>query len=154
MSYVITKANADAGGRQINDIWDEEVKKRKNWYVTYSLGIQKYLSAVKSSKLVIGNSSSGLVEVPALKVPTINIGDRQKGRLMAKSVICCQPVAEDIINAMNKGLSTSFRESIECIDLSYGDGTTSDQIFDRVMRFVKEKHKSNQKTFFDIPLLM
>ncbi len=152
MSYIITKSNADAGGRHINDIWDEEAKKRENWYVTCSLGLQKYLSAVKHSKLVIGNSSSGLVEVPVFKVPTINIGDRQKGRLMARSVICCKPVAEDIIDAMNMGLSIAFRRSVEYIDLPYGDGTTSEKIFHRLMLFLKKNHVSCQKKFFDIPL--
>ena len=150
MSYIITKANADAGGRIINEIWDEEAKNRKNWYVTFSLGIQKYLSAVKSSKLVIGNSSSGLVEVPALKVPTINIGNRQKGRLMAKSVICCEPELKDIVKAMNKGLSQAFKESIEGIVLPYGDGRTSEKILREIMHYLNSENRMAAKIFYNI----
>lgn len=150
MSYIVTKANADTGGRIINDIWDEEAKNRSNWYVTYSLGVQKYLSAVNSAKLVIGNSSSGLVEVPALKVPTINIGDRQKGRLMAKSVICCEPTKEGIVYAMNMGLSSTFKKSVDSIVLPYGDGKTSEKIYNELIKYLKTNHKSNQKQFYDV----
>lgn len=65
--------------------------------VVKSLGVLRYLSAVKYAKLVIGNSSSGVVEAPSMGTPTVNIGDRQKGRMMAESVICCAPDKLEIL---------------------------------------------------------
>ena len=87
MNYIVTMANADAGGRSINDIWCEEGQKHSNWLVVTSLGVVRYLSAMKYSKAVIGNSSSGIVEAPSMRIPTVNIGDRQKGRMLAESVM-------------------------------------------------------------------
>lgn len=152
MSYIITKANADAGGRIINEVWETEGAKHGNWHVVSSLGVVKYLSAVKHSKLVIGNSSSGLVEVPALGVPTINIGDRQKGRMMAKSVICCDPIANEIKKAMELGLSDKFREIIKNeIYLPFGDGHTSSKVMNVLLAFLKQNAGILvEKRFYDI----
>lgn len=150
MSYVITKANADAGGRIINDIWDKEALKRKQWLVVSSLGMLRYLSAVKNSKLVIGNSSSGLVEVPAFKIPTINIGDRQKGRTSAESVINCAPKASAIIEAIEQGLSEGFRMSIKDIKLPFGDGSTSEKIMEVLMDYLKNGKIKPEKKFYEI----
>ena len=111
MFYIITMANADAGGRVINEIWQKEGKKRENWLVVPSLGVLRYLSAVKYAKLVIGNSSSGVIEVPALGTPTINIGDRQKGRMMAESVIQCDPAQDQITLAIQKGMTPEFQKT-------------------------------------------
>ncbi len=110
MAYIVTLANADAGGRLINDIWLQEGKKHSNWLVVSSLGVKRYLSAVKYAKLVIGNSSSGVIEAPSMHTTTINIGDRQKGRMMAESVICCEPKYDDIVNAMEIGLTGECHE--------------------------------------------
>ena len=150
LAYIITKANADAGGRIINEIWEKEAKSRENWIVVSSLGVQRYLSAVKYAQLVIGTSSSGLVEVPFFKVPTINIGDRQKGRMMAISVLNCNPKAEDIICAMKNGFNESFRESIINMDLPFGDGTTSVRVEKIIMDFLKTADGNIQKDFYDI----
>ncbi len=151
MSYVITKANADAGGRQINDLWDKEAATRSNWLVVTSLGMLRYISSVKHAKLVLGNSSSGLVEAPAFGVPTINIGDRQKGRMMAQSVICCEPTASSICSAMARGLSQEFRDSIRTMDLPFGDGTTSQQVMDAIVAFLKTHTGATEKKFYDLP---
>ncbi len=150
LSYVISKANADAGGRVINGIWEKESRKRRNWLLVDSLGVVRYLSAVKSSRLVLGNSSSGLVEVPAFRVPTVNVGDRQKGRMMAKSVICCRPIAAEIVEAMKQALSNSFRESIADCELPFGNGTTSAQIVDILLRFLSESRTGLEKDFYEI----
>ena len=125
MYYIITMANADAGGRAINDIWIEEGKKHKNWLVVTSLGVVRYLSAMKNAKMVIGNSSSGIIEAPSMRVPTINIGDRQKGRMMAESVISCNPEEYEIYKCFEKALSPQFEEIIKNVDSPFGDGTTS-----------------------------
>ncbi len=150
MSYIITKANADAGGRIINKIWDKEVLKRKHWFVISSLGMLRYLSAIKNSKLVIGNSSSGLVEVPAFEIPTINIGDRQKGRTSADSVIHCAPKASEIIEAIERGLSEEFRNSIKGIKLPFGDGSTSERIMNVLLDYLKNGKIKAEKKFYDI----
>ena len=97
MSYIITMANADAGGRAINEMWRQAGKMHDNWLVVSSLGIHRYLSAMKYAKVIIGNSSSGIFEAPSLGVPTVNIGDRQKGRMMAESIISCAPEYSSIL---------------------------------------------------------
>ena len=150
MYYVITMANADAGGRSINDIWLEESKKHSNWLVVTSLGIRRYLSAVKYSQLVIGNSSSGIIEVPSFGVPTINIGDRQKGRMMADSVISCDPNYEAVSAAMSMGLSQDFKSKSKQGVSPFGDGHTSAQILDKILWFLKEKNGVTEKHFYDI----
>ena len=149
MSYIITKANADAGGRIINEIWDREALKREQWLVVSSLGMLRYLSAVKNSKLVIGNSSSGLVEVPAFEIPTVNIGDRQKGRTSADSVIDCKPNESAIIEAIERGLSERFRNSIKGIKLPFGDGSTSEKIVNVLMDYLKNGKIKVEKKFYD-----
>lgn len=154
MSYVITMANADAGGRAINDIWIKEGKKRSNWLVVTSLGVLRYLSAVKYAKLVIGNSSSGIFEAPAMGTPTINIGDRQKGRMMAESVICCAPHKIEIIKAIKIALTNEFQEKAKHINSPFGDGTTSSQIVNIILEYLKNKGKTNKKHFYDIDFLL
>lgn len=150
MSYIITMANADAGGAAINDIWLKEKEKHPNWLVVSSLGVLRYLSAVKYAKLVIGNSSSGIVEAPSLGTPTINIGDRQKGRMMAESVVCCELYCDEIINAMNMALDDEFQEKAKNVKSPFGDGTASGQIIEKLEEFLKDEKRSNKKQFFDI----
>lgn len=150
MSYIITMANADAGGKAINDIWLEERKKHSNWLVVASLGVRRYLSVVKYAKLLLGNSSSGVVEAPSLGIPAINIGDRQKGRVMANSVICCEANSTQIINAMNTALTDEFQKQAQYVDSPFGKGTTSEQIVKNVLKYLENKGKTNEKHFYDI----
>jgi len=154
MSYIITMANADAGGRAINDIWIREGKKRSNWLVVTSLGVLKYLSAVKYAKLVIGNSSSGVIEAPSMGTPTVNIGDRQKGRIMAESIICCAPDKIKISEAMKIAMSNEFQEKSEHIKSTFGDGTTSNQIINIILGYLENREKTNEKHFYDIDFLL
>lgn len=149
MSYIITMANADAGGRSINKIWQEEGKKRSNWLVVSSLGVIRYLSAMKYSKVVIGNSSSGIVEAPSMKKPTVNIGDRQKGRMYAESVISCNPQKNEIVSAIKEALSNEMREKMKNVNSPYGDGTTSENI-ERILLDFLRGEKKDKKSFFDI----
>lgn len=150
MAYIITLANADAGGRLINDIWLREGEKHDNWLVVSSLGVMRYLSAVNYAKLVIGNSSSGVVEAPSMQTPTINIGDRQKGRMMAESIICCEPKCGEIVGAIEKALTDKFQEKAKHIKSPFGDGTTSDQIVEHIIEFLRNKHNTIEKKFYDI----
>lgn len=150
MYFIITMANADAGGRAINDIWIKEGKKRKNWLVVTSLGVVRYLSAMKYAKLVIGNSSSGIIETPSMGIPTINIGDRQKGRMMAESVISCLPIEKDISNSMNIALTDDFQEASKHVYSPFGNGNTTDQIICYVLDYLNSKQENNEKHFYDI----
>lgn len=150
MYFIITMANADAGGRTINDIWIKEGKKRKNWLVVTSLGVVRYLSAMKYAKLVIGNSSSGIIETPSMGIPTINIGDRQKGRMMAESVISCLPIEKDIANSMNIALADDFQEASKHVYSPFGNGNTTDQIICYVLDYLNSKQENNEKHFYDI----
>ena len=92
------------------------------------MGQQKYFSCLKIVDLVIGNSSSGLIEVPAFKIPTINIGDRQRGRLKASSVIDCNPLESAITKSIKRGLSPSFRSSLKKVNNPYGKKGASSKI--------------------------
>lgn len=139
MSYIITLANADACGRLINVIWEKECLNRKNWYVLPSLGVVRYLSAVKYARAVVGNSSSGLIEAPALGTPTINIGSRQKGRMQAKSVVSCVPIADDINMAFYKVLSNQFAYDSIMGSLPYGKGDASVQIIQHLNEFLNKE---------------
>ena len=80
------------------------------------MGVVRYLSAIKYCDVVIGNSSSGIIEVPSFKKPAVNIGNRQKGRVMAQSVINCKPVYEDILNSINIALSKDFSKTVNPYD--------------------------------------
>ncbi len=150
MSYIITLANADAGGRAINEIWQTEGDKRNNWFVVSSLGVVRYLSALKYSKLVLGNSSSGIVEAPAMGIPTVNIGDRQKGRMMPESVINCEPTYEAIRDAMSNAIGTDFQVKAQSVESPYGDGHTSELIVNHIMQFLQNGTLNRQKKFYDI----
>ncbi|MCH5191126.1 MAG: UDP-N-acetylglucosamine 2-epimerase (hydrolyzing) [Oscillospiraceae bacterium] len=151
MKYIITKAGADSDGRIINKMVDEFANTNDNVCAVNSLGLRRYLSALKYCKTVIGNSSSGLLEAPSFKIPTVNIGDRQRGRIRAESVIDCEPVCDDICRAIDKANSTEFVELAHRTKNPYGDGNTSEKI----VRILKEKMTDFtsdrlKKKFYDI----
>lgn len=132
MKFIITKANADTEGECINEEIDCFVEKHENCVAFHSLGIRRYLSALKYAEMVIGNSSSGIVEAPCFGIPTINIGNRQKGRLQAESILNCEPKAEDIIRTIEKARSAEFREMAQKAENPYGDGNTSEKIIETI----------------------
>ena len=150
LDYIVTLANADAGGRIINHIWKEESRCHSNWLVIPSLGAKRYVSAIRSAEFVLGNSSSGIVEAPFFHTPTINIGDRQKGRVMAESVLCCQPSAGDIAFAMRRVMTPEFRIAAAQASSPFGDGHTSEKILPVLLRFLESSNKSLKKTFYDV----
>lgn len=151
MNYIVTMANADAGGRAINRLWTEAGKRRDNWLVVTSLGVRRYLSAMRFARAVIGNSSSGIVEAPSMGIPTVNIGDRQKGRMTAESVITCEPDGSSIRHAMETALDDDFREKARHVHSPFGDGTTSEKIEAHIMEYLNGNGILHQKKpFFDI----
>ena len=145
--YLITKANADAGGIQINEFMERETVKHSNMKLVSSLGMKRYLSAVKYSRFVLGNSSSGIIEAPALGVPTVNIGDRQQGRIMAESVISCEPQCQSILDAMALAMHMEQKK----YHSPYGDGNTSEQIVCIIKDFFEKEKINLKKRFYDIP---
>ena len=145
MKFIITKANADLSGEKINAELEKFALKNKNCIVVSSLGTLKYFSAIEGSCMVIGNSSSGIVEVPSFNKPTINIGDRQKGRIQANSVINCKPIEADIEKALNKALK--FKK--EVIN-PYGDGKTSDKMVRIIKKTFLGKKIDLKKVFYDL----
>ena len=148
--FIITKANADKGGRMINQMLDSYVSNHNNIKVFDSLGMIRFLSAVKYSRMVIGNSSSGLIEAPSFHVPTINIGDRQKGRIRADSVIDCLPEKKDILRAMERAEDTRFRKGLANMNNPYGDGETSDKIIKILETWLLGAEVDLKKRFYDM----
>ncbi len=128
---IFTKANSDTDGRTINQMIDEYVSKNSDKSVAFiSLGQLRYLSALQFVDAVAGNSSSGLLEAPSFKIGTINIGDRQKGRLKAKSIIDCVPNKKSILQALDIFHSESFQEQLKSVQNPYGDGMASKKIIE------------------------
>lgn len=126
---LITKSNSDAGGMNINSQIDDYAAKNSNRVFTcFSLGQLRYLSAMKHCSAVVGNSSSGIWEAPALKVPTVNIGARQQGRHREISIIDCAEESENISAAIRKALSAQFLNSIQNMQIKHMDGNISVRI--------------------------
>jgi GDP/UDP-N,N'-diacetylbacillosamine 2-epimerase (hydrolysing) len=148
-SLIITKANADAEGQVINEALADFSRNNPAVLFCASLGATRYLSAMKHCEMVVGNSSSGIAETPSLHVPTINIGDRQKGRLMADSVICCPTKAESIIEAMRLASSAEWRARLADVVNPYGSGETSKEIVEILAQRLKQGKLSVKKAFFD-----
>ena len=150
MNFIITKSNADTEGKEINDRIDEFVEKNKNCKSYYSLGLLRYLSAVQYSEFVIGNSSSGIVEVPAFGIPTINIGDRQKGRLQANSILNCEPEKEDIIRQIKMARREEFKNNIKIDQNPYKGKDTSKLIIETIKRVLYIEKIELKKQFYDV----
>lgn len=144
--YLVTKANADAGGDLINQFMEQETAKFPNMKLVSSLGMKRYLSAVNHARFVLGNSSSGVIEAPALGTPTVNIGSRQDGRILANSVICCKPERSSILNAMDIAMYMAHG----VCESPYGNGGTSRQIIQILKRFFQGGKICLGKKFYDI----
>ena len=128
---IFTKPNSDTDGRVIIQMIDDYVAKNKDKAIAFnSLGQLRYLSALKFVDAVVGNSSSGWSEAPSFKIATIDIGDRQKGRIKATSVISCAPDQTSIANAFKKVYSQSFQNELKSVINPYGEGLASAKIVD------------------------
>jgi UDP-hydrolysing UDP-N-acetyl-D-glucosamine 2-epimerase len=144
---ILTYPNADDGGRKIIPLLESYANKNTKRVLSIkSLGQIRYLSAVKYAAAVVGNSSSGVIEVPSFDVATIDIGMRQKGRLAAKSVIHCSPNKKDIVNAIQNGISKKYKIDNEEIINPYGQGDASGQI----IKLLKKFKVSTFKSFYDL----
>jgi len=147
-NILFTKANSDANGRKINKMIDDYVSNKKNCISFTSLGQLRYLSALQYVDAMVGNSSSGLLEAPSFKIATINIGDRQKGRIKNSSVIDCKPEYNEIKNALAKIYTTEFKLIIKNSINPYDNGNTAEKI----INILKKTNFKNilKKEFYDI----
>lgn len=150
IQFIVTKSNADQGGARINELFEKADGKIANLHVFTSLGVRRYLSLMKYAEFVLGNSSSGIIEAPAFHVPTVNIGDRQRGRLQAESIVNCGIGFEDIVAAIKKVLSEEHREVCRNIVSSYGKGCASEQIAQRVIETVMNGRIDLKKKFYNL----
>jgi len=145
---IFTKPNADTEGRKIIKLIEEFVKENGDKAVVFtSLGQLNYLSIMQYVDAVVGNSSSGIIEAPSLKVPTINIGDRQKGRIRAESVIDCKGTEDEIKKAINIIYDENFRKKVKDVKNPYGDGNSAKRIKEILKTY---KINSIEKSFYNI----
>lgn len=149
---LITMPNADTGGNRIYETIKQYVDKYPDKFqLRKSLGQKGYLSAMKYTKLMIGNSSSGIIESASFKIPVINIGDRQAGRYKPRNIINCGCKKEIISKSIKKALSNEFVSSISELENAYGDGHTAARIVNilETINF-EDKSKLLKKGFNDI----
>lgn len=147
---IFTKANADAQGRSINDMIDEYTRLRSGDAVAFtSLGMVRYLSALRLCRMVIGNSSSGIIEAPSFRVPTVNIGTRQKGRVRAASVIDCGNSTMDILAAVRQAESMYMQGELKSIVNPYEGKKPSQEIYEKIVSYV-EHGDGVTKRFYDL----
>ena len=147
-NYIFTFPNSDLESDNIIKMIIDFSKKNKNAYCFKSLGVQRYLSCMKICNVVVGNSSSGILEAPSLKTPTINIGNRQNGRIKAISVIDCNYSSLGIQKAIKKALSKKFQKKIKNIKNPYYQKNTSTKIMNIIEQILK--NKMTIKKFFAI----
>lgn len=150
LKVIFTKANADTDGRIINEMIDTYVRRNSKQCVAYtSLGQVRYLSSLQFCRAVVGNSSSGIIEAPSFHVPTVDIGDRQRGRIAAKTVIHCGYEAEEIDRALKKALSKEFYNMAQQSLNPYEGVDTSRIIVNKISENLL-KSLNIRKKFYDI----
>ena len=149
IEFIVTKSNADQGGAHINKLLDAAQEDINNLHVYTSLGVVRYLSLMKSAEFVLGNSSSGIIETPAFGIPTINIGDRQRGRLQSESIINCSTDSKRIEAAIQKAMDPEFKKICESVISPYGDGHAAEHIASKIVEVVSEGKIDLKKKFYD-----
>ncbi|HEX9448440.1 MAG TPA: UDP-N-acetylglucosamine 2-epimerase, partial [Dongiaceae bacterium] len=145
LGIVFTLGNADAEGRQINAMISDFVRGRPASQAHTSLGSKRYINLMRYASAVVGNSSSGLYEAPSLSIPTVNIGNRQEGRLRAASVIDCPMDQSAIGTAIEKALQTKVLGDAN----PYGDGRASSRLVE-TLRQIPDFKALNYKKFVDL----
>jgi UDP-hydrolysing UDP-N-acetyl-D-glucosamine 2-epimerase len=149
---VFTKGNADAGGRALNQKIDAFVEENSHRMAAFThLGQLRYLSLLVEADVVLGNSSSAIIEAPAAQTATVNIGKRQKGRLHAPSIISCDESAKGIEAAISKALSPEFQAIVRKKKTFYGEGGHVARNMKKIMKEVKLENMLS-KYFYDVPM--
>ena len=148
IQLIFTMPNADTDGRVMIKMVEKFVAQHSNSQAYTSLGQLRYLSCIYHVDGVVGNSSSGLTEVPSFKKGTINIGDRQRGRLQAKSVINCDPTRKSILAALDKLYSPDFQKEMCEVKNPYGDGGASGKVVETIKNYTFDDIV--KKSFYDL----
>jgi len=150
-TLIFTMPNADTGGRELGILIRQFVEKHPCAKVYTSLGQLRYLSCLAQVDGVVGNSSSGILETPSFKIGTVNIGDRQKGRLKADSVIDTEPKSRSILAALKTLYSTKFQANLTTVINPYDNGESSETI----VKLLAEYPLDNicKKQFYNLPLI-
>lgn len=140
ITVVMTRANADFGGMQINACLESVALNRPDKFLLFhSLGQLRYLSLMKECRCLIGNSSSGIVEAPYFGIPVVNVGGRQKGRHLCDNVISIDNNSAAIQDALQRVLTTTLKDRTP--DMYYGDGRTAERIVEQVKRFLADAER-------------
>ena len=148
---IFTKANADTNGRIVNELIDKYAAQNSERACAFmSLGQKRYLSALKYCRIVIGNSSSGIIEAPSFGKPIINIGDRQKGRICADSVINCGYTQQEIQRAMETALTEEFENKARNCRNPYEKENTAANIISVIKDYLLNDKIKLKKGFYDI----
>ena len=147
---IFTLPNADTDGRALIEMVQNYVKQHSNARAYYSLGQLRFLSCIAQVDGVVGNSSSGLAEVPSFKKGTINIGDRQRGRLQADSIINCEPTQSAIASALTQLYSADFQARLHNVTNPYGEGGASTKVVNTLKHYPLDGIV--KKTFYDLPI--
>lgn len=147
---IVTMPNSDFGGECIwkiilrySNMYPKKIKLIK------SLGQKRYLSCLKYAKIVVGNSSSGIIETASFRIPTVDIGDRQRGRVAPCNVLHCDCKKEDICHCINKALDPDFIMKIQDCQNPYGDGKTADRMVEILKKVDWKDSRLVQKVFMD-----
>ena len=149
LRVIFTMPNSDTGSQFIVDAINGFVERNKERAKSFkSLGVVRYLSVMKQVAAVVGNSSSGLLEVPSFGIPTLNIGDRQKGRIAAESVYNCAPDKNSLLEGLDTVLSEHFRKLAYIVHNPYENGNTAEEIFKVISTYPLGELK--QKHFYDL----
>lgn len=147
---IFTMPNADTDGRGLIKMVEQFVAQHANARAYTSLGQLRYLSCIAQVDGVVGNSSSGLLEVPSFKKGTVNIGDRQRGRLQSASVINCEPTRQSIAAALGRLYDVDFQTSLNRVSNPYGDGGASEKVVETIKHYVIDGIA--KKVFYDLPV--
>lgn len=150
ISKVFIKGNSDTEGRIINQMIDDYVNEKNNSYRFTSLGIEYYLSLLKNSFVLLGNSSSGVLEAPSLKTPSINIGDRQKGRIKSDSVFDCENSETNILSTLKKVDDFYLNDKFKNLNNPYEKENTSTEIIKVIEDYLLSNKIDLKKSFYDI----
>jgi GDP/UDP-N,N'-diacetylbacillosamine 2-epimerase (hydrolysing) len=145
---IFTVPNADTDSRALINMVHKFIAQKPNSHAYISLGQRRYLSCIAHVDGVVGNSSSGLLEVPTFKKGTINIGDRQRGRLQASSVINSEPTRQSIAAALERLYDADFQASLRLVSNPYGEGGASAKVVEIIKSYAIEG--ICKKSFYDL----
>lgn len=152
IQFIVTKSNADQGGARINALLEEAGSRTKNLHIFASLGMRRYLSLVRCAEFVLGNSSSGIIEAPFFSVPTVNIGDRQRGRLQSESIVNCGESVDAICRAIDIALSAEHKALCRNVRSPYGNGHAAEQIAAKIVETLQNKI-DQKKSFYNLDFM-